>query len=298
MSAAALIKFTQGVTVGPNGQMIVGTTGNFTVSNSDDTDIESWQVDLVYVPPGSSLSVSAPYQSNDSSPTPSVTIDADVTGCYRLVLKVWDVPGRAGPPTDTDIRVFGIPETNGTLIPPAQLDPEPLDDKPDEFNLSGNLNGWAGNGVSDGLLNHTLKRLDALLGAGAGASGPNGLAVVGDPTSNVHYEAVSQGNGDLVVWYIADNMTGNINAFLDNPPIGTTAKIKARFAYFGIKGGGANTHAVSIFDGSSSFIPVGGGNNSILEGQIYTGHYTWIDFEWFSDGSGYKWHSTASFQNP
>lgn len=132
----------------------------------------------------------------------------------------------------------------------------------------------------------------------ASSSGPSGLAVVGSIANNVHYEAVSQGNGDLVVWYIAANLTGNINAILDDPPSGTTAKIKARFAYAGSHGGGISTHAVSIFDHTSGFFPVGGGNNSILEGQIYSGHYTWIDFEWFDDGSGYKWHSTASFQNP
>lgn len=161
--SVALIKFLQGAVTGPNGQMIVGTVGNFTVANSNNAGVGSWQIDLVYVPPGSARSLATPLAHNDSGSTPTVVIAADVSGCYRVVLKVWNAAGRSGLPDDVDIRVFGVPEAQGTIVPPSQVDPEELDPakKPNEMNLAGNLNGWAGGGAGDGLMNDTLKKLDA-----------------------------------------------------------------------------------------------------------------------------------------
>lgn len=184
MSATALIKFVQGAVTGPNGQMLVGALGAFTVENSDNTGVQSWQIDLYYVPPGSVIAESTPYASNDSSNTPSASIAADVTGSWRVGLKVWDVPDRDGPPIDTDIRIFAVPEpTNGTIIPPPQLSPPPINEtnptKPDEFNVGGQGNGWAGSGNGDGLLNDTLRKLDAgeFGGLPAGTSPEDGFIV-------------------------------------------------------------------------------------------------------------------------
>jgi len=165
MPATALIKFVQGVTTGPNGQSLIGSIGSFTIQNSDNTGVASWQIDLLYVPPGSTVITATPYAFSDSSGTPTATVPADVTGCWRLRLKVWSIANRVGPPTDTDIRVFGIKEAkHGLLVPCPQLIPLPINEtnpaKPDEFNFAGNLNGWSGFGTGDGLLNDTLKRLD------------------------------------------------------------------------------------------------------------------------------------------
>lgn len=187
MSAVALIKFVQGATVGPSGQALIGAVGSFTVENSDNAGVLSWQIDLLYVPPGSAAMSSTPYALNDAGSVPSADIAGDVTGCWRVRLKVWDVPGRDGPPIDTDIRVFGIKEpTHGILVPCPQLNPPPINEtnptKPDEFNFAGNQNGWAGNGSGDGLINDTLKRLDAGVFAGLppGTAPDDGFVVTWD----------------------------------------------------------------------------------------------------------------------
>lgn len=191
MSAAALIKFVQGATTGPTGQALIGALGSFTVQNSNNAGVQSWQIDLLYVPPGSAVTASTPYALNDASSTPSASFAGDVTACWRVRLKVWDVPSRDGPPSDTDIRVFGIKEpTHGTLIPCPQLNPPPINEtnpaKPDEFNFAGGLNGWAGNGINDGLLNDTLKKLDLGIFGGLppGTAPDDGFVVTWDNASS------------------------------------------------------------------------------------------------------------------
>lgn len=163
MVATALIKFTQTPTVGPDGQMIVGVLSTaVNVANSDNTSVLSWQIDLVYVPPGSGVALATPLAFNNNSTTPAASFTPDVTGCYRLVLKVWSAINRVGTPTDTDIRVFAVREVRtGKIIPPVQIYPKPLSagapgDKPNEMNLGGIENGWVGSG-SDGLAHDILR---------------------------------------------------------------------------------------------------------------------------------------------
>ena len=171
MAATALLRFTQGLTVGANGQALKGVIGTAVmVLNSDNTDVASWQIDLVYVDPASALVPATPYAFNDNGSVATATFTPDVRGSYRLVLKVWALPGRVGDPTDTDIRVFAVPEINGFVVPPAQLWPRPLPPldsgnpgaKASEFNFGGQIYGWAGNGLNDGLLNELIRRVDHL----------------------------------------------------------------------------------------------------------------------------------------
>jgi hypothetical protein len=168
MAATALIKFTQGALVGTPGQVVVGTTSTLVIVENDvNTGVNSWQIDLVYTPPGSTVPVAIPLAFNNNSSLPTTTFTPDVAGPYRIVLKVWDTINRSGSPTDTDIRVFWIPDTkHGFLIPPYQKDPNPLPSlasgaphaKPNELNVDGQEFGWDG-GNTIGLLHSILTKL-------------------------------------------------------------------------------------------------------------------------------------------
>ena len=168
MAASALLKFVQGINTGANGEAFFGElTTPAEARNSVNTDVASWQFDLLYVPPGSSLVVGDDFAHGDSA-SPLANFVPDVRGGYRWRLKVWGAPGRNGAPADIDIRVFGVKEVNGLLVPPSQVWPLPLADarsgsigsKPNEMNFGGELDGWAGSG-SDGLFNEVIKRVDA-----------------------------------------------------------------------------------------------------------------------------------------
>lgn len=169
MAATALIRFRRDnntPTTFPNGQAIVGSIGDqIRVWNSVNTDVQSWQIDLVYTPPDSVIPTATPLIFNDASGTPdSGVITLDATGGYRFVLKVWDIPNRLGEPTDVDIRNVLVPETSGFISPPSAFWPQPLpppqsllpEAKPEENNIGGQDNGWAGTG-SDGLLTHLIR---------------------------------------------------------------------------------------------------------------------------------------------
>lgn len=173
MAAVALIKFRRDnstPTTFPDGRAIVGAVGHqIRVWNSSNTDVASWQVDLVYVPPDSVIPVATPLAFSDVSNTPdSGVVTLDATGGYRFVLKVWDVPNRIGAPTSVDIRNVLVPETSGFISPPSALWPAPLpppqsllpDAKPEENNINGQTSGWAGTGA-DGLLTHLIRQAAA-----------------------------------------------------------------------------------------------------------------------------------------
>jgi len=158
-SVTALIQFDQG---GPGtpGQAFVGSTGSLvTVTNDDNTNVNSWQIDLVYTPPGSAVPVAIPLAFNDANNTPTATFTPDVRGSYRLVTTVWAVINRTGNNYDVDIRNFIILLSNGLVLPPYQKDPDKLPTlasgrpgaKPNETNINGSEFGWAGDGT-DGLL--------------------------------------------------------------------------------------------------------------------------------------------------
>ena len=168
MAATALIQFLQAPFTGLSGQVLVGIAGvvPITIQNTNNVGVASWQIDLVYTPPGSVVSVATPlaFSNNSNTPTDSSVLP-DMPGCYRYVLKVWDVINRVGLPTDVDIRNFAILDADGTILPPYQNDPQPLPTlasglpgaKPNEMNINGSELGWVGDGT-DGLLAQILQK--------------------------------------------------------------------------------------------------------------------------------------------
>lgn len=167
MAAVALLKFSQGALIGSDGEALVGEVGtSVTIENADNTDVASWQIDLVYTPPGSSIPVATPYALNDNDSTPTALLLPDVSGCYRIVLTVYESINRTGP-SDVDIRVFGIPEAkHGFILPPFQDFPKPLPllgsgepgEKPNELNFGGQSLGWHGEASTNSKLIHQILR--------------------------------------------------------------------------------------------------------------------------------------------
>lgn len=191
MAAVALIKFTQGATVGAPGEALVGVAGSVTVNASNTTDIVQWIIELLYAPPGSALETlpgNPVILGQASSNTPSASFVPDIPGCYRIRLTVQDSLGAQ----DVDIRNFAIPLSNqGFIIAPYQRLPDPLPvspgvptgvtgvtgpgPKPDEMNFGGQPYGWAGNNVPTAKLMHRLvSEYDGATGGGAGPTGPEG----------------------------------------------------------------------------------------------------------------------------
>jgi hypothetical protein len=168
MAVAALIKFTQGMTVGAPGVAFKGVAGvPVLIENISPTSIQSWKIDLVYVPlPGCSVPIATLGAANGSTPSASFTPDA-VPGCYRVVMRVYPGVGFTGTP-DVDIRNFALPDTNGFVYPPYQELPPKLPvlgsglpgSKPDELNFNGQLFGWEGDGT-DGLLLDFMRSLSS-----------------------------------------------------------------------------------------------------------------------------------------
>lgn len=150
MAGVALLKFTQDVVIGGNGQALIGDTAHAVVaSNSSNTDVASWEYEMLYVPPGSAV----PLSTQGPGLTSTFTFSPDVSGSYRVRLTTVDDDGAI----DKDIRVFSVPFSSGLIAPPYQGDPLPLSlaVKPDELNFSGQSFGWAG-GTGQKLLHEAL----------------------------------------------------------------------------------------------------------------------------------------------
>jgi hypothetical protein len=143
MSHTALLKFTQGPNTDIAGRAVLGTLtdGAVTITNGDNTDIVSWEIEVLDVPPGSAVPVGE--LATGVSATPTASFSPDVRGgCWRIRLVVHGTEGG----TDEDIRCFGVLDHRGHLSPPLQSDPDPLDEslKPNELNFAGQVRGWAG----------------------------------------------------------------------------------------------------------------------------------------------------------
>lgn len=142
MAAVADLQFTQGPNTDIAGRAVVGTLtdGACNITNGTNTDVASWEIELLYSPPGSAVApaVLATAVSN----TPAASFTPDVPGCYRIRERVFDAFGIR----NEDIRNFGVPNFRGIILPPYQNDPLPLDVslKADELNFSGQAFGWAG----------------------------------------------------------------------------------------------------------------------------------------------------------
>jgi hypothetical protein len=171
MAAVALIKFTQGLSVGAPGVAQAGVPAvQVDVENDNPTDIASWKIDLVYVPPGSAVPMGTLAMGNTNMPFANFLPDL-VPGSYRLVLTVYTDINQTGQ-ADTDIRCFVVPDLNGIVFPPYQELPKKLPvvgsgipgEKPDELNLNSQPYGWDGVGT-DGLLLDFMRRMSAALGS-------------------------------------------------------------------------------------------------------------------------------------
>jgi hypothetical protein len=170
MAVTALLKFTQGATVGGDGRALKVSAGTaVTIENSDNTNVASWKIELLYAPPGGPQVVTpgAPTllaEGNTGTPTVNITPDAGYYGSYRIRLTVWDMTGQMGA-SDVDIRNICVPTPlTEFFIPPFQEEPEPLDraTKPSETNYDGQLFGWDGDDRSKQLYGILLS-LDGVL---------------------------------------------------------------------------------------------------------------------------------------
>lgn len=169
-AASALIDFAQGASNPAAGIALIGTTGtSVSVANGGDaTGVQSWQVDLLYKPTGSSLTTGTIASSNSGS-SASGAFTPDAPGCYRIQVSVWTVTGRPGSSTDYDIREFGIFEPGSNFLAPCyQGSPSRNLAKPPEDNFGGQTFGWAGTGTSaDGLLLYQMRTTAAQLPSAA-----------------------------------------------------------------------------------------------------------------------------------
>ena len=162
MAATALLKFRDALNTGANGQAFLSEFGqNVVIENSDNTDVLSWRIWLVYAPPGTAREILPgiqPYTllaSNPASSTPTYTLtnlQDGFPGCYRIMLEVFSASNYGGV-LDVDIRNIAVltPQLN-YVIPPYQLVPPSLPvpgsgaptSKPNELNFGGQPYGWAG----------------------------------------------------------------------------------------------------------------------------------------------------------
>lgn len=198
----SLLKFTQGATVGSDGQALKATVvgGAVQARNSDNTGVASWEIKILEVPYGSAVPTGVLAQANGSTPLGSWSPDVS-GGCYRIQLTTWPQINRQGT-ADLDIRNVGVDATGGLCAPPAMVWPLPLPDprsglpnaKPNEMNFAGQDDGWAGSG-NDGLARHLWRLVTAGVGSGflkldgtaAMAAtldmGTHAISNVADPTS-------------------------------------------------------------------------------------------------------------------
>lgn len=172
MAATALIKITQGTLTDVPGVSVLGTleNGEVSVTNGDNTGVARWEITLLDVPPGSTIPTGV--IGGEESGTPSANFGPpDVTGSYRICLKVWDSDDNL----DMDIRCFAVPlSATGVILPPYQGDPPPIPShlKPNELNFEGQSRGWTGdNDVR--LMHYGLSQIDRLTPLG-GEDDPSG----------------------------------------------------------------------------------------------------------------------------
>jgi hypothetical protein len=233
MPATALLKFAQGSNVGNNGRALIVTAGtSVTISNSNNADVQSYRIELLYAPPDSSMyiipgiDVPTVLAQGNGVPSAALTPEVGIHGTYRIRLTVWSGPGYSGQ-SDVDIRCFSVPTPNKLFVkPPYQKFPDPLPlegegkagEKPDELNFQNQRWGWSGPGYYAGtshpfrLLNAIIEELDSA-GSGSGslvtssaegtvAQFPNGYLRIllsdGSTPGGVWRTITSSNAGDLI----------------------------------------------------------------------------------------------------
>jgi len=171
MAVTALIKFTQGLSVGTPGVAQAGVPSvQVDVENDNPTDIQSWKIDMLYVPPGSTVPMGTLATGNTSMPYANFLPDG-VPGSYRIQVAVYSDINQLGV-VNKDIRCFVVKDVNGFVFPPYQELPKKLPvlgsgipgEKPDELNLDGQPYGWDGVGT-EGLVLDFMRRVSANMGS-------------------------------------------------------------------------------------------------------------------------------------
>lgn len=151
MAVAAKIKFVQGMSDPPAGEALIGVAAvEVVVTNQNNSNVETYEWEMVDAPPGSSVSTGIMASGGVST----VSFTPDLPGGYILRLTVLDLAGNKA----TDFRVFQIVEASGYLIPPFTATANAL-------NFSGQTRGWAK------YLEEMLRYL--LLGGGGGGGVPD-----------------------------------------------------------------------------------------------------------------------------
>lgn len=174
----ALLKFSQGALIGNDGEALAVAAGSpVAIENSNNANVQSWRINLVYTPPGSSVPIAIPLAQNPASNTPYALVTPDVVaGCYRVQIFVYGGVSYSGD-QDQDIRNIVVPHATGIVFPPYQMLPSKLpvlgsgiaNEKPDELNLGGQPYGWDGEGT-EGLLLHFMREVVAGRLGGSGFS--------------------------------------------------------------------------------------------------------------------------------
>jgi len=171
MAAVALIKLSQGAAVPPGGRALVGVQAtNVLIENTNNTDVASWRIEVLYAEEGLTFAPTDPgtpvlvdENAADSTPTSAGNpLSPDGVGSWRIRLQVWDGPNFTGN-MDEDIRVFSVPTPNfGFILPPYQVFPLQLSNKPHELNFDDQPWGWTGlDSITGGvLINEALKLID------------------------------------------------------------------------------------------------------------------------------------------
>jgi len=201
---SANIKFTQGPNTDVAGRAVLGTLtdGTITVENGDNTNVDFWEFELLFVPPDSAIPVGV----KSSGASSSIVIpQPDVPGCYRFRLEVRDAGATF---VDTDIRNFAVPDERGWVIPPYQGD---IFLDPDELNFNGQPFGWAGDNQT-GLLETIIRNLGIVFSgpwkgaARLASAGTNHDVIVGGIQS---VDGTLTGPSDLVLLKDQTNPTEN-----------------------------------------------------------------------------------------
>lgn len=129
MAVTAKIKFFQNPSNPPAGEALIGVTGvPVQVSNEDNSNVESWEWEVVDKPPTSAVPSGVVASGN----VPIFDFTPDQPGGYHLHLTVIDIAGNKS----QDFRVFQVPEPSGYIIPPFDAEAPAL-------NFGGQKRGWA-----------------------------------------------------------------------------------------------------------------------------------------------------------
>lgn len=277
----ALLKFTQGTTVGANGRALVVAIGAtpVTIENSDDTGVASYKIELLYAPPDSPTYVvvpNTPHVLATDNGTPTATLDVSalaVYGCYRIRLTVWPQANQVGVP-DVDIRnVAVVTPTYKLVLPPYQKFPDPIalegtGSKPDELNFLGQTWGWSGPGYDAvnypwRLVNEALKLCDSI---GTGTSIPSanyaGSYLYWSGTAWTYTNTPISSNHLGAVPIADDTGTGSLATFPNDANPGGTS-IYDDYGYWVLGTLGPGTHPAAIGIRPNHMTPVDG------SGSIY-----------------------------